>query len=80
MSDKDDADRKWREGYIGCQGKLYIMESVKKYPGKQYLYFTDHGRNWLKTGYGEVVVSDKTVCITTPNSIYHFEILCDGGD
>lgn len=80
VSDKDDANWKWREGYIGYQGELYIMESTHKFPGKQYLYFTDHGRNWITTGYGKIVVRDKMVCITTPNSVYYFEILSDGGE
>lgn len=79
-TDMNNNEWNWREGYIGYQGELYIMESLKKYPGKRYLCFTDHGRNWITTGYGEIVVDKTTVSITTPNSIYHFEIITDGGE
>ena len=80
VSAKDDSDWNWRKKYIGYQGELYIMESVTKFPGKQYLCFTDHSRNWVTTGYGKVTADENTVRISTPNSIYEFEIIYDGGE
>lgn len=74
----DDKKWEWRERYIGFQGELYQLESAEKYPGQQYLYFTDHSRNYIKTGYGQIEKDDDIVIITTRNSIYTFKILYEG--
>ena len=74
VSDKQYELWKWREKYIGFHGELFIFESIKKFPGKRYIHFTDQ-HNYITTGYGEYSVDGNTITLTTHNSIYKFIIL-----
>ena len=65
---------KWREGYVGKKGELYLCVSVDKHIGKHFVRFTDHKDFKLTTSCGEVEISDTRLRITTKNSIYVFEI------
>ena len=78
ICDKSYDEWKWRERYIGYQGELFVFESLEKHPGKRYLNFTDHSRNWLNTGCGEYVIEGNILTMTTKNSIYEFEIIYAG--
>ena len=65
---------KWREGYVGYKGKLYLCVSVDKHPHEHFVRFTDHKDFNLTTSCGKVDISDNHLRITTKNSIYVFEI------
>lgn len=65
---------KWREGYVGYKGNLYLCVSVDKHQGEHFVRFTDHKDFKLTTSCGKTELTDKHLRITTQNSIYVFEI------
>lgn len=75
ISDKDYEDWKWREGYLGFQARLMIIESEMKYKGQIFISFNDFKGNYLNTGYGKYTIVDDIVTMTTKNSIYKFRII-----
>ena len=74
ISDKDNEEWNWREGYLGYQSHLFIFESEKKYKGRRYIHFTDF-HDYLTTGYGDYTFSDNIITMTTRNSVYKFKII-----
>ena len=64
----------WRKKYEGFDGRMEIMESTRRYPGKHYILIYDKAQNWLKTGMGELIYKNGTLILTTKNSKYTFKI------
>ena len=69
---------RWRQNYVGLQGRLKLCVSECKYPGKQFLYFSGGTESekdwWLKTSYGCVAIEDGKFVFTTVNSRWIFEV------
>lgn len=65
----------WRRYYVGEIGTLKLMESEKKYPGQQFLYFSIAGPpNYLKTSYGQLERKGRQLIFVTQNTRYVFEM------
>ena len=64
----------WRKKYEGFDGRMEVLESTKRYPGKNYIIVYDIDMNWIKTGVGELTDNGDTLVLTTKNSKYTFKI------
>ena len=70
----------WRAEYIGKPGLIVLCESINKSPGKKFIYmFTasepeELMQDYFHTSCGECEMDEESICITTNNSTYEFEI------
>lgn len=73
---KNEAEWSWREIFVGMRGVMNIYESVNKAPGKHFVYIKNTD-NYLRTGQGDMIQEDKTITLSTKNSVYKFQLLSD---
>ena len=70
----DSEEWSWQKKYEGFNGRMEVLESTKRYPGKNYIIVYDIDLNWIKTGVGELTDNGDTLILTTKNSKYTFRI------
>ena len=75
----------WRRDYVNSTGRLYLMESEKKFPGQQFLYFVEEddlvGPDFwvvqpskLRTSYGTPTIEGNELVFCSNNTRYVFRL------
>lgn len=68
----------WRLEYIGKPGLIVICETENECPGSSYLRYipvdVSFDTNHMRTGMGDIVMSEERLAIHTTNSTYDFTL------